>query len=68
MRTALYLGKEKIKLTQADRPQVGPHDVLIKNINASICVVQTSLSFNMAPVQDTKLVLERNSVMRWYQK
>lgn len=37
MRTALYLGKEKIKLTQADRPQVGPHDVLIKNINASIC-------------------------------
>lgn len=37
MRTALYLGKEEIKLTQADRPQVGPHDVLIKNINASIC-------------------------------
>ncbi|WP_367326964.1 zinc-binding dehydrogenase [Lactobacillus sp.] len=37
MRTALYLGKEKIKLTQADRPRVGPHDVLIKNINASIC-------------------------------
>lgn len=37
MRTALYLGKEKIKLTQADRPRVGPHDVLIKNINVSIC-------------------------------
>lgn len=37
MRTALYLGKEEIKLTQADRPRVGPHDVLIKNINASIC-------------------------------
>lgn len=37
MGTALYLGKEEIKLTQADRPRVGPHDVFIKNINASIC-------------------------------
>lgn len=37
MRTAIYVGKEKIKLTQADRPKVGPYDVLIKNINASIC-------------------------------
>ena len=37
MRTALYQGKGKIDLTQAPKPKVGPNDVLIKNINASIC-------------------------------
>lgn len=37
MRTALYQGKEKIELTQVPKPKVGPNDVLIKNINASIC-------------------------------
>ena len=37
MRTALYQGKERIELTQVPKPKVGPNDVLIKNINASIC-------------------------------
>lgn len=37
MRTALYQGKERIELTQVSKPKVGPNDVLIKNINASIC-------------------------------
>lgn len=37
MRTALYQGKGKIELTQAPKPKVEPNDVLIKNINASIC-------------------------------
>lgn len=37
MRTALYQGKENIDLTQVPTPAVGPNDVLIKNLNASIC-------------------------------
>lgn len=37
MRTALYYGKGNIDLTEKPKPQVGPNDVLIKNLNASIC-------------------------------
>lgn len=37
MRTAIYQGKKNIELSQVDRPEVGPNDVLIKNINSSIC-------------------------------
>lgn len=37
MRSALYLGKDKIKLTEARLPEVGPTDVLLKNLNAGIC-------------------------------
>lgn len=37
MRTAIYWGKDKIELTEAEKPVVGAQDVLIKNINASVC-------------------------------
>ena len=37
MRTAIYQGKKKIELTEASKPEVGPNDVLIRNINSSIC-------------------------------
>lgn len=37
MRTAIYQGKHQIDLTEATKPKVGPNDVLIKNINASVC-------------------------------
>lgn len=56
MRTALYLGKEEIKLTQADRPRVGPHDVLIKNINASICGTDVAV-FQHGPGTGHKIIV-----------
>ncbi len=37
MKAALYQGKKAIELTDLPIPTVGPNDVLIKNIRASIC-------------------------------
>lgn len=37
MKAALYQGKETIELTELDTPVAGDHDIVVKNIYASIC-------------------------------
>ena len=37
MKSAIYLGKENIKIQELPIPKVGDYDVLIKNIYSSIC-------------------------------
>lgn len=37
MKSAIYLGKENVEIREVPLPQLGGHDVLIKNIYSSIC-------------------------------
>lgn len=37
MKSGIYLGKENIEIREIDIPQIGDHDILVKNIYASIC-------------------------------
>lgn len=37
MKSAIYLGKESVEIREVPLPQLGSHDVLIKNIYSSIC-------------------------------
>lgn len=37
MKSAIYLGKENVEIREVPLPQLGSHDVLIKNIYSSIC-------------------------------
>lgn len=37
MKSAIYLGKENIKIIETKLPKVGDNDVLIKNVYSSIC-------------------------------
>lgn len=37
MKAGIYLGKEKIELQELSLPEVGDKDMLVQNINSSVC-------------------------------
>ena len=37
MKSAIYLGKENVQIQELPIPELGDHDVLVKNIYSSIC-------------------------------
>lgn len=43
MKSAIYLGKENVKVCSVPIPEVGENDVLIKNIYSSICGTDTAV-------------------------
>lgn len=63
MKSAIYLGKEKIEIREVPMPSIGDDDVLIKNVYSSIC--GTELRFiNMVQILATVLKSAKNLVMK----
>lgn len=43
MKSAIYFGKENVKICEMPIPAVGEHDILVKNIYSSICGTDTAV-------------------------
>lgn len=37
MKSGIYLGKENVEIREVDMPSIGDHDILVRNVYASIC-------------------------------